>query len=137
MSLALGPIVLALSPGEVWERISGSEHFGDWEVRSRHSWNYGLLVSPGSAGPSGHIERMPVASPPFSLGKSRHHGAVDYAPLKVTVAGKRVLQWRLVDASAGPVPESPVETAMVTDDLQLVPYGCTRIRIAEFPQVIA
>jgi hypothetical protein len=78
------------------------EHFGDWEVRPRHSWNYGLLVGPGSAGPSGHIKRMPVASPPFFLGKSRHHGAVDYAPVKVTVAGKRVLQWRLVDASAGP-----------------------------------
>jgi uncharacterized protein len=65
VSLALGPIVLVLSPGEVWERISGSEHFGDWEVRPRHSWNYVLLVGPSTTWPSGHIERMPVTSPRF------------------------------------------------------------------------
>jgi Beta-L-arabinofuranosidase, GH127 len=65
VSLALGPIVLVLSPGEVWERISGSEHFGDWEVRPRHSWNYGLLVGPSTTWSSGHIERMPVTSPRF------------------------------------------------------------------------
>jgi hypothetical protein len=133
----------------------GSDRFGPFARRSvgtdfrlRALWRLGSATAP-------FVELRPFGRPQyhlavrshrahagyltafFFLGKSRRRGVVDYAPIKVTVAGKRVLQWCLVDASAGPVPEGPVETAMVADDLQLVPYGCTRIRIAEFQRVIA
>ena len=69
----LGPWIMAFPPGEIWDRIPGSTGFGDYEVRARYSWNYGLspfdpektqrLVGPRSSPPFqiGWISRLPVA----------------------------------------------------------------------------
>lgn len=46
-----------------------------------------------------------------------------------------VPQWVMEGASAGMVPLSPVKVATEETIVELVTYGCTRLRISEFPFV--
>jgi hypothetical protein len=56
-------------------------------------------------------------------------------PVVLKVKGRRVPGWGMKENSADNPPPSPVETAEPVTDLELVPYGCTRLRISEFPVV--
>jgi hypothetical protein len=122
----LGPWIMALSPGEIWERIPGSTGFGDYEVRARYSWSYGLL--PFDPEKSQRLVR-PRGSPPFQV---KWISRTPVAPVMIEVRGRLLRDWPIIAASAGPVPVTPHSHAP-EEKLFLVPYGCTRIRIAEFP----
>ena len=133
LGLALGPLVLALSPGELWTRLPTDEGFGDWEVRHRRSWNYALDF--GGAAPAGacRVERAEVPAQPFSLAGSRPDAGVSGVALRVHTPARRLPDWRLEDNSAAPPPHSPVTALQPIHHVQLVPYGCARLRVAEFP----
>jgi hypothetical protein len=49
------------------------------------------------------------------------------------VRGRAIPDWKLVNNSAGDTPPSPVASNEPLVDLELIPYGCTRLRITEFP----
>lgn len=51
------------------------------------------------------------------------------------VKAKLVPQWGINGANAAPVPASPVSTREPETVVELIPYGCSRLRIAEFPTV--
>jgi hypothetical protein len=53
------------------------------------------------------------------------HGSVENRPKNASPRDRR--------NSAGPVPISPVEIDTDLVDLELIPYGNTRLRISEFP----
>jgi hypothetical protein len=122
----LGPWIMALSPGEIWERIPGSTGFGDYEVRARYSWNYGVLpIDPEKSRPL----FGPLSSPPFQVGWL---GRRPVAPVMLEVTGRLLSDWPIAAASAGRIPAAP-HSHSPEQKLFLVPYGSTRIRIAEFP----
>jgi len=54
-------------------------------------------------------------------------------PVVLKVKGRRVLNWRLQQHSAGSLPAKLQEAPGPEADLELVPYGCTRLRVTEFP----
>ena len=70
------------------------------------------------------VEAGAVGACPFSP---------DGAPVVARVTGRRVPGWAIEHNAAGPLPQSPVRSAEPLEDLVLVPYGCTNLRVTEFP----
>ncbi len=126
--VARGPLLFALEIGEEWSRLPGSPGFGDWEVRPTTPWNYALApdwdrgIADSERAPA--IETSAPGMPPFEH---------DQAPVRLRVRGHRLPGWELVHNSAAPPPVSPVTTDTPPESLTLIPYGCARLRIAEFP----
>jgi hypothetical protein len=133
VGVAIGPLVLAFSPGEIWQRLPGSVGFGDWEVRPRRSWNVALAVDAATIGAVARVERFGAASPPFGLRTGAPPFGIEDVPLKVWLPGRRAPEWLLERNSAAPPPASPVEGTGPDQLIPLVPYGCARLRVTEFP----
>lgn len=133
--VALGPLVLAYSPGEVWERLPGSPAFGDWEVRPRRSWNVGLAVHRDQLAAVARVERLAVESPPFGLRTGSPPSGIDGVALKVWVPGRRLPNWLLERNSAAEPPSGLPDGPDLVAPVPLVPYGSARIRVTEFPTV--
>ena len=125
-----GPLVFALRIGERWERMTVHDaRFPaavDWQIYPTTPWNYGLIVDRASPENSLAVERRPVGRLPF---------AQETAPVVLRAKGRRLAGWQLDRNSAGETPRSPAISSEPIVDLELIPYGCTRLRITEFPVV--
>lgn len=127
-----GPLVMCHSPGEIWQRLPEAEGerprgaFGDWEVRSRTWWNIALARTTEQSLLVRRVEQKDSADRPFCLSG---------APVRLRVAGIPLKDWRIESGSAAPPPYSPAHTEQPLHDYWLIPYGCARLRIAEFPWV--
>ncbi len=126
VSLQTGPLTLAYCPGEIWRGIPDTPGLGDWEVMPRGSWNFGLEIEAAATELPLVVERRPPPSQPFSLGA---------APVRVSTRGRFVPDWKLHHNSAAPPPPSPVTTNQTPRPIALVPYGCARLRVCEFPRL--
>jgi len=124
LGLALGPLIMAVAVPEIWQPIPDAPGLGDWELRPRNAWNYALNINPENPSDTCEVVRDPVGDEPWSYQSS---------PVKVWTGGSRIKSWGLELASAAPPPKSPVQSTLPVDPLLLIPFGCARLRIAEFP----
>jgi hypothetical protein len=57
----------------------------------------------------------------------------DAAPVHIKARGRELPHWKMVNNSASPPPQSPVKSTEPWQDLVLLPFGCTNIRMAQLP----
>ena len=139
VSVERGPLVYALRIGEQWSRVNADKPHrepphADFEVRPTTPWNYALQLD-GPAGASAiTFEERPIGERPFSP---------EGAGVVATARGQRIPDWKLQHGWAGELavgerawsdPARPLSDAAV-EPITLIPYGCTNLRIAEFPRL--
>ncbi|MHB1001091.1 MAG: beta-L-arabinofuranosidase domain-containing protein [Armatimonadota bacterium] len=122
VTLKRGPIVFSLKIGERWEKIRGEEPHADYAVYPTTPWNYGLLIDQDNS----EVELVKKEVGDTIYGP-------EYAPVELKVKAKRVPEWQMEHNSAGPIPQSPVESCEPVEEITLIPYGCAKLRITEFP----
>jgi len=139
VAIERGPLVYSLAIGEQWTRIhADAPHrelpHGDFEVRPTTAWNYGLVLDAARLESEVSFEERPVGERPF---------APEGAGVVARAKGRRIEGWKLVNGWAGEIsradpawarPQSP-ELLGPPEQVRLLPYGCTNIRVTEFPLV--
>jgi hypothetical protein len=123
-----GPLLFSLDIGEKWKKVADRGKAADWEVDPTTPWNYALVVNRNDPQSSFSVQIGKMGPQPFSP---------EGTPVALRAKGVPVREWKLVDGSAGPIPESPVKAAGPLVDIRLVPYGAAKLRITEFPRVEA
>ncbi|QHS57746.1 hypothetical protein GWR56_20160 [Mucilaginibacter sp. 14171R-50] len=136
VSIQRGPIVYALKIGEEVKQVKNTvdaDVYGDsyTEIRPTTPWNYGLIKTADNKLDENYkVEDVKaVSSYPWSQAN---------APIQLKTKGRRIPSWQLYNNMAGPLPFSTIwnfETAKEEEELTLIPYGCTRLRISQFPLI--
>lgn len=124
VTLTRGPIVFALKIGERWEKIKGEEPHVDYAVYPTTPWNYGLAIDPEN--PEVELVRKGVGDTIFGP---------EFAPIELRIPARRIPEWAMESNSAGALPVSPVTSGEPVEMVTLIPYGCAKLRITEFPVV--
>ena len=153
VAIAWGPLYFVLRIGESFEMIPASgltpdskdtpapPGCVDWQITPKSDWNYALVID--RSNPQCAVIRNRISPMPFAQKGEmvKRAGASEFAPwqedvpLVLQVKARKVPQWGMAGASAAEVPLSPVHTDSPETLVELIPYGCSRLRIAEFPTV--
>ena len=145
VSLLRGPLYFALRIDKEYKSVNlnynnfSYKGTADWEIIPKSDWNYGLIIDKDDPGKNNPVISNTVSQYPFadrgdmiwSSDSSKHIRWGMDAPLLIKVRGMKIKEW--TTNSAGVVPMSPVKPEGIPEGLTLVPYGCTRLRITEFP----
>ena len=144
IAIERGPLVYALGIKENWHKVQFSgemqKEFGDdcSEVLPASEWNFALLkrqavLNPASIKVCIDTTKLP-STRPWSL---------DSAPIHLYADACTIPEWTIHNGDTGPIPFSPAEGYDVNDwsnhgesgtrTIELVPYGCTKLRISQFP----
>ncbi|RLD89579.1 MAG: hypothetical protein DRJ29_16455 [Bacteroidetes bacterium] len=142
VSVERGPLVYALKIREEWSAVESDDIWGDFnEVRPLDPWNIGLLeaavldpetgfefVTNGEEGDS-DADQQEGQIYPWTL---------ENAPVALRTKGRIIPDWKLNREMAGPLPHSLPLKHLMDDpprEITLIPYGCSTLRITEFPVV--
>ncbi|HBE40404.1 MAG TPA: hypothetical protein DDW27_04235 [Bacteroidales bacterium] len=148
-SIIRGPLYYSLSIDKEFKSVTiNYDNFGykgsvDWEIYPLSPWNYGLLVNKKDLTRAFEVKENAVEKYPFadrgdmvwSSDSGRYVHWKKDAPVVITARAIRIPGWTLKNNSADIPPRSPVSTIYAPEIIRLIPYGCARLRITEFPVI--
>ncbi len=126
MAVERGPLIFALDLHGEWRKLRPRGMTADWEVYPQSQWNYALDVNEQSAASALQVRAEKVEDNPFAL---------EHVPVRVTVRGRQIPEWKMEDNVAAAPPQSPVTTDAPEEALTFVPYAAAKLRITAFPEL--
>lgn len=126
VSIRRGPLVFAHAVDGTREQIDSHHGVPTYAVHPSAPWNYGLDIEPDELGKDVSLERTETDDYPWTP---------ENAPVRLRVTGRKIPFWTEYNNAAGPLPPSSVPVDTDAEDLTLVPYGSTTLRISAFPVV--
>ncbi len=123
-----GPLVFAKAVEGEREQIGVQHDMPTHAVHPSAPWNYGLEVKPDEAEEAVTLEQGTPEGYPWTA---------ENAPVKLTMPGRKIPFWSEYNNAAGPLPPSPTHVDTDGEDVTLIPYGSTTLRISAFPVVRA
>jgi hypothetical protein len=147
LSILRGPLYLSLRIDKEYKSVAiNYDNFRfkgsvDWEITPKSAWNYGLIIDRGDIMRGLQLKENPIGKYPFSdegdmvwsADSGRYICITQDAPLVLTARGIRIPGWIIKNNSADIPPLSPVKPEGDPEIITLVPYGCAKLRITEFP----
>jgi hypothetical protein len=125
-AISRGPLVFSLMIGEKWKKLADKGQTADWSVEPKTPWNYALMLDGKKPGVGLTVELRKMGENPFTPAGT---------PVVLRAEARRLPDWKLVNGSAGPVPQSPVAVGGQTESIELIPFAAAKLRITAFPVV--
>jgi hypothetical protein len=131
VSIERGPLTYALKIEEEWKKVKNNDPYGDYfEVLPQSPWNYALMNVKQEDWQKAFkvVKKGSVSDKPWNINN---------APIEIEAKAVLLPDWTMYNGSAGPLPYSPLQMPENGKPVSvtLIPYGCTTLRIAEFPTV--